>query len=242
LTPTFPVTRWSVIAAAGAGADRIAARAALDEICRLYWYPLYAFARRRGLGPEDAEDATQAFFATLLESNLLGEADPALGRLRSFLLKAFARDLADARRDSTRQKRGGTAALIPLDFEEAEDRYQKEPAGAEPVHQFEVMWAAVVLASAIRQVESDYFASGRGLLFSTLRPFLGSVAGAPPDPTRLAQELGLSDPAFRQALSRLRSRFRTVLRAQIADTLRDPNEETIDDELRSLQAVLAAKL
>ena len=242
LTPTFPVTRWSVIAAAGAGADRIAARAALDEVCQLYWYPLYAFARRRGLGPEDAEDATQAFFATLLEANLLGGADPALGRLRSFLLKAFARDLADARRDSTRQKRGGTAALIPLDFEAAEDRYQMEPVGAEPVHQFEVTWAAVVLASAIRQVENDYSASGRGALFSALRPFLGSVAGDPPDPTRLAQELGLSAPAFRQALSRLRSRFRTVLRAQIADTLRDPNEETIDDELRSLQAVLAAKL
>jgi DNA-directed RNA polymerase specialized sigma24 family protein len=231
-----------VIARAGAGGNPAAARTALDEVCRLYWYPLYAFARRRGLGPEDAEDATQAFFATLLEANLLGEADPALGRLRSFLLRAFARDLADARRHSTRLKRGGPVAPVSLDLAAAEDRYQAEPAGAEPAHQFEVAWAEVVLASALRQVESDYAASGRGDLFTALRPFLGTGVAEPPDQAGLAAALGLSAPAFRQAVSRLRDRFRTALRAQIADTLRDPDEETIDDELRSLRAVLAAKL
>ncbi len=242
LTSTFPATRWSVIAAAGTGGDPAAARTALDEVCRLYWYPLYAFARRRGLGPEDAEDATQAFFASLLGTNLLGEADPAMGRLRSFLLKAFARDLTDARRSATREKRGGTVERVPLDLEAAEIRYQAEPAGAEPVHQFEAAWAAVVLASAVRQVEVDYSASGRGALFTALRPYLGSSSGpgGPPDPARLAAELGLSDVAFRQALSRLRDRFRAALRAQIADTLRSPDEATIDEELRGLRAVLAA--
>lgn len=240
LTSTFPATRWSVIAAAGTGGDRTAARTALDEVCRLYWYPLYAFARRRGLGPEDAEDATQGFFATLLGTNLLGEADPAMGRLRSFLLKAFARDLTDARRSATREKRGGAVERIPLDLEAAEIRYQAEPVGVEPVHQFEAAWAAELLASAVRRVEDDYSASGRGALFTALRPFLGSGAAAAPDPARLATELGLSDVAFRQALSRLRDRFRTALRAQIADTLRSPDEATIDEELRGLRAVLAA--
>lgn len=240
LTSKFPATRWSVIAAAGTCGDPAAARAALDEVCRLYWYPLYAFARRRGLSPEDAEDATQGFFATLLNTNLLGKADPALGRLRSFLLKAFVRDLTDARRDATRQKRGGAAGLVPLELEGAEDRYQAEPAGAEPVHQFEAAWAAVVLASAIRRVERDYVDTGRGALFTALRPFLGSGAAVPPGQTRLAAELGLSDVAFRRALSRLRERFRAALRVQIADTLREPDDATIDDELRSLRTVLAS--
>jgi RNA polymerase sigma-70 factor (ECF subfamily) len=216
-------------------------RTALGEVCRLYWYPLYAFARRSGCGPEDAEDATQAFFATLLETNLLGGADPAFGRLRSFLLQAFARDLADARRHAARQKRGGAIEFVSLEWETAEGRYQTEATGTEPIHQFEIAWAEVVLAGALQQLERDYSASGRGPLFTALRPFLGSGAAEPPDQIRLALELGLSGPAFRQALSRLRDRFRIILRAQIADTLRDPDEGIIDDELRSLRSVLAAK-
>ena len=130
----------------------------------------------------------------------------------------------------------------PLDLEAAEIRYRAGPVGAGPVHPFEAAWAAVVLASAVRQVEHDYSASGRGALFTALRPYLGSGAesGGPPDPAHLAMELGLSDVAFRQAFFRLRDRFRTALRAQIADTLRDPTEALIDEELRSLRAVLAA--
>lgn len=242
MTSTFPATRWSVVAAAGAaGCDRTVASTALAELCGLYWYPLYSYARRRGLGPEDAEDATQAFFGSVLEANLFAAADPSLGRLRSFLLKAFGRDLADARRDGARQKRGGGAEIISLDLEMAEGRFLAEPAGGEPVHAFEAAWATTVLESALRRVEADYAKTGRADLFAGLRPCLGAGGAGISDPIQLAAPLGLSDVALRQAISRLRERFRTALRAQIADTLREPTEEAIDEELRSLRAVLAAE-
>lgn len=238
-TSSFPATRWSVIAAAGAGGDRTNAQAALAELCRAYWYPLYAFARRSGLTAEDAEDATQAFFLAVLEDNLFAQADPALGRLRSFLLKAFSRDLSDARRDAGRLKRGGGVEILPLAHPEAEARYQAEPEEAAPALQFEKSWALAVLAGAAERVEADYQSTGRGALFAALRPFLGSSA-PPPDATDLARSLNLNSAALRQAISRLRERFRLALRAQIADTLQQPTEAGIDDELRALRAVLTA--
>jgi len=239
VTASFPATRWSVIAAAGAGGDVTSARTALGELCRLYWYPLYAFARRSGLRPEDAEDATQSFLAAVLEEKLFAAADPSLGRLRSFLLKAFSRDLADARRDASRQKRGGHLEIISLDLTDAEDRFLTEPAGAEPVHQFEAAWATAVLDGAVRKVEAGYHASGRGAIFTALRPCLGIGDAALPDQAALAAGLGLNHAALRQAVSRLRDRFRTALRSQIADTLREPNEESIDEELCALRTVIA---
>ncbi len=239
LRPEFPKTRWSVVAAVAAGGDPSAAGAALGELCQTYWYPLYCFARRKGLSPQDAEDATQAFFAQALASNLFTAADPQLGRLRSFLLQAFTRDLADAHRSAGRLKRGGGAEILSLDREEAEGRYQAEPPDTEPVHQFESTWASAVLDGALRRVEADYTDSGRGPLFAALRPFLGVGAAPALDPLQLAASLGMSDVAFRQALSRFRDRFRSALRAQIADTLREPTDEAIDEELRSLRRVLA---
>ncbi len=241
MTSSFPATRWTVVVAAAGSVegDPAAAQAALGELCGLYWYPLYAYARRRGLSPEDAEDATQSFFSSLLAENLFAAADPSLGRLRSFLLKAFGRDLADARRDRARQKRGGGAELIPLDLPEAESRFLAEPSGGEPVHRFERTWAATVLEGALRRVEADYAATGRAGVFTALRPCLGAGGAGITEPDRLAASLGLSDVALRQAISRLRDRFRTALRAHVADTLREPTEEAIDEELRSLRAVLA---
>ena len=235
----FPATRWSIIAAARGGGDEAASRTALNELCRIYWYPLYGFARRRGLNAEDAEDATQAFFATLLESDLLAAADPSLGRLRSFLLKAFSRDLADLRRAESRQKRGAGAEFIPIDTAEAESRFQVEPVIADPEYQFETAWATTVLERSIRQVEAEYSASGRGALFAALRPFLGTDGAELADQNQLANSLNMSPAALRQAVSRLRNRFRVALRLQIADTLRDPSEADIDDEIRGLRAVLA---
>lgn len=238
VSATFPVTRWSVVAAATTGDDRAAT--ALGELCQLYWYPLYAYARRRGLAPEDAEDATQRFFMSVLESNLFASADPSKGRLRSFLLKSFTFDLTDASRHAGRRKRGGGVEVVSFDLERAEERYQTERPVAEPVCQFEQAWATAVLEGAVRQVEEHYAATGRGPLFNTLRPCLGNASAGTAAPMPQAASLGLSDVALRQAISRLRDRFRTALRAQIADTLRDPTEEAINEELRSLRAVLAA--
>lgn len=238
-TAAFPATRWSVIAELGAGQDRTSARTALSELCRLYWYPLYAFARRYGLNAEDAEDATQSFFACILEDRLFAAADPSVGRLRSFLLKAFSRDLADARRDANRQKRGGGVEVVPLSL--AEERYLTEPVQSEAAHQFEASWAAAVLEGSLERVAEEYRSTGRGELFEALRPCLGSGTQEPPDSAALAASLGLNSAALRQAISRLRQRFRSALRAQIADTLREPSEAAIDDELRALQGVLRGR-
>ncbi|HVY70919.1 MAG TPA: RNA polymerase subunit sigma-24 [Verrucomicrobiae bacterium] len=237
-TATFPATRWSVVAAAGTKDGR--ASLALAELCQLYWYPLYAYARRRGLSPEDAEDATQRFFTTILERNFFADADPAKGRLRSFLLKAFAFDLADANRQARRLKRGGAAEMVSFDRELAEDRYQGEREITEPASQFDLAWATTVLEGAVRTVEEQYHTSGRGALFDALRPCLGNSPRETPEKIPAAASLGLSEVALRQAISRLRDRFRTALRAQIADTLREPTEEAINEELRGLREALVA--
>ena len=238
VSASFPVTRWSVIAAVAAGGDNAAARTALGELCRVYWIPLYAFARRKNFGPEDAEDATQSFLLRMLETHFLASANPELGRLRTFLLTAFSRHLSDTRRDAGRQKRGGDVEFIPLDLHDAEDRYLIGPQTQDPTLQFEADWAAALLEGAIEQVESEYTINGRPELFEALRPFLGA-GGEIPHQGELAAQLGMSHAALRTSLTRLRDRFRTALRSLIADTLREPSESAIDDELRALRTMLA---
>ena len=239
VSSAFPVTRWSVVAAVAAGGDRAAARTALDELCRLYWQPLYGFARRKGFGPEDAEDATQGFLLEVLETEFLSNADPVLGRLRSFLLNAFSRHLMDIRRDAGRQKRGGGIEFIPLDFAEAEDRYLAAPAGPDAALQFESDWATALLESSLAKLEAAYVATDRAEIFAALRPWIGA-GGETTDQAALAGKLGMSHAALRQSLLRLRERFRRTLREQIADTLRDPSDSAIDEELRALRAVVTA--
>lgn len=235
----FPVTRWSVVAAVAAGGDRAAARTALDELCRTYWQPLYGFARRKGFGPEDAEDATQSFLLEILEREFLTNADPAMGRLRSFLLNAFSRHLMDIRRDAGRQKRGGGIEFIPLDFSEAEERYLTTQTGPDAALQFESDWATALLESSLAKLEAAYAATDRAGIFTALRPWIGA-GGETTDQAALAKQLGMSHAALRQSLLRLRERFRLTLRAQIADTLRDPADAAVDEELRALRTVLAA--
>jgi RNA polymerase sigma factor (sigma-70 family) len=239
MTSSFPATRWSIIAAAatgaGAGADggKDSARMALGELCQLYWFPLYSFARRKGFCAEDAEDATQTFFLSIFESNMLASANPALGRMRTFLLKAFSEMLIDLQRAAGRLKRGGAAHFVPLDLSEAELRYETSPA-----LDFEAAWAAALIEGAVRKLEATYKESGRSAIFTALLPYLGTGSGDPPDQSQLAAQLGMSHPALRQALSRFRERFRATLRAAIADTLHNPTEAGIDEELRILGSVL----
>ncbi len=237
VSASFPVTRWSVIAAVAAGGDSTAARTALGELCRIYWLPLYAFARRKNLSPEDSEDATQGFLLRMLESQFIAAADPALGRLRTFLLTAFARHLSDLRRDAGRQKRGGHVEFISLDLHDAEDRYLAGPQSQDPTLQFEADWATALLEGAIAQLEAEYATSARSEIFAALRPFLGTGEEFPHQ-GELAAQLGMSHAALRTSLTRLRERFRTTLRALIADTLREPSESAIEDELRALRAML----
>src|SRR5258705_9447698 len=169
----FPLTRWSVVVQARQEASPEHSRAALEELCRQYWFPLYAFARRRGCSPADAEDLTQSFFAELLASRLFDLAEPEKGRLRTFLLTAFQRCLTDQHRREHAQKRGGGHQIISLDLSDAEDRFRLEPADNEtPETAFETRWAIALLDSAMSLLEREYSAAEKQAHFEVLRPFL----------------------------------------------------------------------
>lgn len=232
--PQFPATRWSIVFhAAGSGS---AARAALDELCRLYWFPLYAFARQRGFHPEDAEDETQAFLLRVVEGNLFTAATPERGRLRTFLLAAFQRDLADSTRRAASEKRGGRIQFVHIDLADAEQRADFR--SADPAAAYDRAFAVTCLHHATVRLEEEYRARGRADLFRTLRPFLDPEAES--SHPEAATATGLAPAALRQAIFRLRTRFRVLLRNVVADTLTDPAERLVDEEIASLLAALTA--
>jgi len=213
---------------------------ALAELCRTYWFPLYAFARREGWSPQDAEDHTQNFFSRLLATNLFASVAADRGRLRTFLLTAFRHDLADSRRTNGRQKRGGTSPVVAIDRTLAETRLQADPALQVPAENaYDRHWAAALLETTLAKLAAEYRAAGRGTLFEILRPHLGFSEESAADPATTAAELGMSAPAFRQTLHRLRTRFRGTLRRHIADTLANGEENLVEQELASLRAALA---
>ncbi|MBP7948224.1 MAG: sigma-70 family RNA polymerase sigma factor [Verrucomicrobiales bacterium] len=230
----FPSTRWSLVAAARSGGAR---RAALEELCRLYWPPLYAFARRAGLPRADAEDATQAFFAAILNDTTLDAASVGQGRLRTFLLAAFSRDLIDAHRRSTAQRRGGGVQVVPLDADSVEAQVPLRD-GESPESQYDHDWAVCVLRDAVNAVRRTWDEAGKVFLFDTLRVFLSPV-GEPPTYELLGAELGQSVEALRQTVARLRQQFRTALRRIVADTLVHPTPSQVDQELKALRAALS---
>jgi DNA-directed RNA polymerase specialized sigma24 family protein len=229
----FPATRWSLVGAMTG--DR--AEAALSELCRLYWVPLYAFARREGLGPQDAEDVTQEFFRQVVSASgqLLRDAGPDRGRLRTLLLRVLQRRIVDFRRHAGREKRGA-GVLVALDVHEAE-ALLAESGAKSPEEEFDRQWAGTVLDLAMQRMEADYHANARTKQFEVLRSFLG-FEGEEPETAAVQEVLGLNAVAARQAVARFRERFRTTLREVIADTLEDPSEEDIDEELRALRGVL----
>ncbi len=209
----------------------------MAELCRIYWYPLYAFVRRRGYTPEDAEDLTQAFFAWVLEKQFIATADPAKGRFRSFLLTRLDHFLADEWDRLKAQKRGSGQRLVPLEAGTAETRYQIEPADLRsPDHLFEYRWAMTLLENVFECLRKEYEREGKAVLFGELRGCLAQARAAVPY-AALAQKTGLSEGALRVAAHRLRQRYRAILRAEIADTVAGPEE--VEEELRHLFTVLA---
>lgn len=233
--PQFPPTRWSmVLAASGNGTE---ARAALEEICRIYWFPLYAFARQSGCSPEDAEDETQEFLARVASREILSTATATRGHLRTFLLTAFRRDLVDSHRRATRQKRGGNAEHLSIDSVQAEGRLSALTAAATPEGSFDRLWAMTCLDTAIATLETEYTQRGRQSLFQTLRAFLDPESEV--DYQSAAQKTSLDPSALRQAVLRLRQRFRALLRQIISDTLENPTDALIEEELASLRAALS---
>ncbi len=233
--PQFHTTHWSRIAAA-AGMEGEASEAALADLCQAYWYPLYAFLRRRGHAAEDARDLTQGFFATLLEKGYLADADPDRGRFRSFLLTAISRFASKEHDKATAQKRGGGRAAVSFDFTDGERRYRNEPADNwTPERIFERRWALTLLDRTLARLREEHQAIGKLAQFEELKSFLTGESGAPPLRT-VAEQLGITEGAAKVAVHRLRQKYRELLRAEIAQTL--TAQEDIDDELSVLLAAL----
>jgi len=234
----FVTTHWSAVLAARGGGSR-EAEAALAELCRTYWYPLFAYIRRRGHDPHEAEDLTQSFFERLLEKHYLRNLTPGMGRFRSFLLASLRHFLANEWHRAQTGKRGGGKQCFSLDDENAEARYQRELAdNVTPETLFERGWALTVLEQVLARLRAEFAAGEKADLFDQLKAFLsaelpeGSYAAA-------ARRTGLSEGAVKVAVHRMRRRYGALLRAQIADTVDDPGE--VEAEVRHLIGVLAAQ-
>jgi RNA polymerase sigma-70 factor (ECF subfamily) len=227
----FPATQWTVVLAAG-GTPSPESAAALERLCSSYWYPLYAFVRRRGHSPPDAQDLTQEFFARLLEHNWIAHANRHKGRFRSFLLMAMKRFLSKEWDKVKTLKRGGQVRLVSLQLDTAETRYTREPADTRtPEQVFEEQWALVLLDSVLNRLRNDYGQEGKGALFHTLEPCLIGSREAQPY-AALAAEMGMTEGAVKMAVCRLRERYRACLKEEIGHTVASPAE--VDEELRHL--------
>jgi len=231
----FYTTHWSLIAAAAAE-NPSAVEPALEELCRAYWYPIYAFIRRRGHSAEDAADLTQSFFAVLLEKEYLADADQQRGRFRAFLLTAVSRFLSKQHDRAAAQKRGGGQRILAIDVADGEARYQREPShDLTPQRIFERRWALTLLDRTLAGLRHEHEAAGKLALFDALKVFLTGEAGAPPL-REVAADQQMTEGAVKVAVHRLRQKYREALRAEIAQTV--AAEGDVDDELGVLLTAL----
>ena len=230
----FATTRWSVVLAAGQ-ATCAESQEAMSALCRLYWYPLYAYSRRRGLDADQAADATQGFFARLLEQRIVSGVDRRRGKFRSYLLGAFKHHLSHEWARARAQKRGGGRKLVPIDPLDAETRY-----GLEPVHEltaerlFDRQWALTVLELTLAELGRQCARDGKEQQFQLLKPFLSGGTGAAY--REAGAELGVGEGAVRVLVHRLRRRYRQLLRDHIRQTVGSPDE--IEDEIQQLFAAI----
>jgi RNA polymerase sigma-70 factor (ECF subfamily) len=232
----FATTHWTVVLAAGRRSTPQADQA-LEELCRTYWYPLYAFVRRQGHSKEDAEDLTQAFFARFLEKNYLEGLRSEKGRFRAFLLASLKHFLANEWDRASRQKRGGGTTPLSLDWQSADSRYQIDPADVlSPDKLYDRAWAVTLLERVIIRLGDENAAEGRSKLFEQLKPFLMVGRSAIPY-AQAAAALDLAEGAVRVAVHRLRRRYRELLREEIAQTLSDPAQ--VEEEMRALFSAFA---
>jgi DNA-directed RNA polymerase specialized sigma24 family protein len=231
-TSRFPTTSWTVIVNAR-DLDRKVSQEALGTLCGNYWYPVFAFIRRKGLDSDQARDCTQDFFIALLEKDYLAAVERSKGNFRSFLLAAVSHFLSNRFKAERAEKRGGGRRFLPLEMQNAEGLYRNEPANSlTPEALFEYSWAASLLQRILHRLRAGYSDHD----FDVFRPFLiGEESRG--DSVATAERLGMSPGSFKVAIHRLRKRYRDVLRAEIAETVADPAQ--VDDEIRYLLAVLA---
>jgi RNA polymerase sigma-70 factor (ECF subfamily) len=232
----FATTRWTVVLAARR-TDSPQSTVALEELCRTYWYPLYAYARRQGHSREDAEDLTQGFFTRLLEKNYLEDVSSEKGKFRAFLLTAMKRFLANEWDRASTQKRGGGNLPLSLDWQDAESRYQIDPADhVSPDKLFDRAWALVVLERVITRLRDENTVDGKAILYEQLKPFL--MMGKSEIPyAQAAANLKMTEGSIRVAVHRLRKRYRELLRDEISQTLTNPAQA--DEEMLALFSALA---
>ena len=227
----FATTHWTVVLAAGQR-HTPQSDGALEELCRTYWFPLYAYVRRRGHSKQDAEDLVQAFFTRLLEKNFLANLDSEKGKFRAFLLASLKHFLANEWDKSQAQKRGGGAINLSLDWQTADTKFQvaatNEPS---PDRAFDREWALALLAKVIERLQKECATDGKAKLFEQLKMFLMAGKGESAH-GEVAQTLGMEEGAVRVAVHRLRKRYRVLLRDEIAQTLTD--ESQVDEEMRAL--------
>jgi DNA-directed RNA polymerase specialized sigma24 family protein len=233
----FHTTHWTVILEARDQGGATAGTA-LESLCATYWYPLYAFIRRQGASPHEAEDLTQGFFQRFLERNGLARVRPAAGKFRSFLLVCLKNFLANERERAHAQRRGGGRPLLTLNAEEAETRYCLEPADPlTPEKEFERRWAFAVIERTIQELRREYFGEDKQALFEQLQGFLPGGQGVT-SRAELAARRGVTVGAIDVAIHRLRQRFGVLLREQVARTVSNENE--VEDEIRYLISVVGA--
>ncbi|HVT42848.1 MAG TPA: sigma-70 family RNA polymerase sigma factor [Thermoanaerobaculia bacterium] len=228
----FATTQWSLVLAAargGAGDGE-----ALARLCSLYWYPVYAFVRRQVRSADEALDLTQSFFTRLLEKGDLGQADPERGRFRSFLLASCRHFISNERDREHAIKRGGGTAAVPIDLVNAEGRYERALTTHEtPDRLYERQWALTLMDLVLESVRDEYVEAGNERLFDRLRACITDTEGTQAE---AARELGMSVPAVKMAVHRLRKRYRKALRQRVSDTLDTP--DGVDDEIRHLMSMV----
>jgi len=231
----FHTTHWTVVLTAREK-DGTAAQEALASLCSTYWYPLYAFIRRQGSSPHEAEDLTQAFFYHFLERHALGHVQPAAGKFRSFLLACLKNFLANERERAHAQRRGGGQSLVPMAGPDAEKRYSLEPADQRtPEAVFERRWALAVLERTMTELRQEYATAGKCDLFEALQGFLPGGHGET-SRADLAAKRGVSVGAIDVSVHRLRQRFGGLLRQQVAQTVSSDDE--VEEEIRYLISVI----
>jgi len=235
-TPEFRTTHWSIVLAARNEGCPQAAQEALARLCRIYWYPIYAFIRRRGYDPHEAQDLTQDFFVHVLEDEILKSVDPVKGKFRSFLLVSVKNFLAKAWNRQQAAKRGGRFIFVSWDAESAENCYQLEPShDLTPEKIFEQTWAAVLLNEVRKKLSLEYAAEGKGGLFEAVE---GCLAGEKAGPyAEMGSRLGMKEGAIKMAVLRMRKRYRELLRSEVAHSVGRPDE--VEEELRDLLACLS---
>ena len=227
----FLTTHWSIVRQAS-DVESPDSMAALEKLCNAYWYPLYAFVRRRGFDGEDARDLTQGFFAVLLEKNYVADADMQRGRFRTFLLAAMNHYLANEWSRTQAKKRGGGTVRFSLGAVNAESRFALEPPDPfDPDRSYDRHWAEAVLAAVLEQLRREFDDTGRGQRFDDLKGHLPGSPDAVPYP-ELARRMGISETGVRSVVHRMRKRFASLMRLEIAQTV--TSAEDVEDEIRHL--------